>query len=106
MEDESFKTRKRICNTLLNAKHHHHASIVRTQDLKRIVLHFDREYMADFDLEWCEVKQHFRVYICVASTGKEKARSGYPICVIKNGATACEFISMYNFLVINRAGQR
>lgn len=106
MSDDTLKVRKRIANTLLNVKHHNHAEIKFTADYKRIEINFDRMYMSDFELEWCDTMKHYRVYILIAYTGKVKERAGFPICVLKDGNSACEFVTMYNFLVHNRANQR
>lgn len=66
----------------------------------------DQQYVPDFYLQWCPGKEHFRVYIHVASTKHNKENAGYCICVLQSGLAAIGFATLYNFIHSHRANNK
>ena len=75
-------------------------------DIKSITIMHEQMFVPDFRMEWCSIKKHFRVYIYVASKTHGKEYTGYSICTIGSGLVAVGFVTLYSFLVKNRANNK
>lgn len=75
-------------------------------DVLNITIKNEQVYVPDFRLEWCSVKQHYRVYIHVAHTNYNKTNSGYCICTIGSSLAAMGFGVLYSFLHKHRANNK
>lgn len=76
------------------------------KDFKLIQIKHEQEFVPDFDLVWCSVKKHFRVYILIGSTTYNKQRAGYTICTVGTRYAAMGFGVLYGFLHKHRANCR
>ena len=73
--------------------------VVKDNDLGRISIVSDYQYLPDFKLVWCNIMKHFRVYIfIVKEEGTVKQYTGYPIMNISTGLIASSFVIIYHFL--------
>lgn len=97
---------KRIFNVLTALGLFPKVSIVKINDLDIIEIRHNQQFVPDFRFEWCNIKNHYRVYIKVASTDYEKTNAGYCICTMKNYLVASGFITLYCFLHNNRANNK
>ena len=75
-------------------------------DIVTIWIKHPQEYVPNIKMVWCANKEHYRVYIHVASTSYGKTNAGYCICTIANGYAATGFLTLYGFLVNHRANNR
>jgi hypothetical protein len=64
------------------------------------------EFLPDFNLEWCDKNEHYRVYIYVSGTPAGKVNAGYCIFVIPNALAAAAFTVFYSFIHKNRANNK
>ena len=71
---------------------------------KVIWIEHQNVYVPMFKAVWCDSKEHYRIYIYIASTETkgEKVLAGYPICVVGSRMKASMFCVLYNFLQSNR----
>lgn len=74
--------------------------------IKKIYISHDQVYVPDFIYEWCHVKNHYRVYICVATRDNGKEKSSYCICTISSRLAASGFSVFYQFLLKHKANNR
>lgn len=74
--------------------------------LNKIDIFNDNIFMPDFQLEWCPNKNHYRVYILVASATHHKQNAGYCIMVIKSPMTASVFATIYKLIYSHRANNK
>lgn len=74
--------------------------------INEIYIANEQVYVPDFKFVWCTNKKHYRVYICVGSTIRDKVNAGYCICTIKNGLAAIGFSTLYSFLHKHRANNK
>jgi len=75
-----------------------------------------KKFVPDFHLFWCDIKQHYRVYIYVGSKASateamesqeySKEQAGYAICNIKSSLVATGFAALYQFLHKNRSNNK
>lgn len=75
-------------------------------DLSDFIIKHEQEFVPDFRWKWCTVKEHYRVYIHVASEDHVKRNAGYTICTIGSGFAACGFATVYGFLHKHRANNK
>jgi hypothetical protein len=73
---------------------------------KIITISHVREYVPDFELEYCSVGNVYRVYILVGNRGIGKKRAGYCICTLSTELSVFEFINMYGTLIRYRANNK
>ena len=71
-----------------------------------ITVAHQQEYVPNFRFEWSPNKEHFRVYIYVASTTYEKMNAGYCFCTISSPLAALGFGTLYSFIHKNRANNK
>ena len=71
-----------------------------------IEVEHSQEYVPNFTLEWCYLKNHYRVYINVASQTFIKQRAGYCIFVIPSPMAAIGFCTLYSFIHKHRANNK
>lgn len=100
------KKRYRIYNMLRSTDSTPNATVSQCDDCKIITIKHIREYVPDFHLVWCPIKQHYRVYILVASTDKCKHNAGYNIFNIGGYVAACTFVMFYSFIYKNRGNNK
>lgn len=63
-------------------------------------------HVSDYRLEWCDSKGHYRVYILVADEFGNKVKPKYSSMTIRDGVVASGFVTMFEFLIRNRANQK
>lgn len=76
------------------------------ENITRIWIEHEQQYVPNFCLEWCPGKDHYRVYIHIASTTHNKKNAGYCICVIPTGLSAALFTSVYAFIHKHRSNNK
>ena len=76
------------------------------QDINLIKIRHEKQFVPDFDLEWCPSKQHFRTYIYIGDGTGEKKRAAYSILVVGSRLEAVQFIDFYGFICKNRANNK
>lgn len=99
----------RIANVLRSLECINKVTVTRSEKdgvIQEIFIHHQQMYIPDFQLKWCPTKQHYRVYILVASTAKDKENAGYCICVLQSSLAATGFCTLYNFLHSHRANNK
>lgn len=72
----------------------------------RISITNNNEFVPDFELVWCPQKEHYRVYILVATRKTIKVNAGYAIMVIKSPMVAGLFCGIYKLIYSNRSNQK
>jgi hypothetical protein len=103
------KTQLQIFNTILGLSVLPKVILSREvmgDNIRKIFVSHEQVYVPDFELEWCPVKKHYRVYICVASRENGKEKSSYCICTISNRLAASGFSVLYQFLHKHRANNK
>lgn len=75
-------------------------------DIVTIEVRHEQQFVPDFSLEWDSLREHYRVYIMVASTNHAKHHAGYCICTIGSGLSAIGFCTLYSFLHKYRANNK
>jgi hypothetical protein len=75
-------------------------------DYSKFVVTNEQAYVPDFEFEWCDRKNHYRVYIHTASTTEGKTRRGYSIATINGPLAANDFVQTYRFLHRHRANNK
>lgn len=75
-------------------------------DYDNLNLCHPQEYFPNFHLKWCYGKNHYRVYIHVASSTETKRNVGYCICCVGNGLAAIGFAALYSFIHKHRANNK
>lgn len=63
-------------------------------------------YVPDFRFVWCNIKNHYRVYIHIANQDQDKTNAGYTICTVGTGLAAMGFGMLYSFLHKHRANNK
>lgn len=96
----------RIFNTVTNLVALPKVSIERIDDKNIFMLKHEQVFVPDFRFEWCTVKDHYRVYIYVASSTSDKKNAGYCICTVGSGLFAAGFCTLYAFLHRHRANNK
>ena len=76
------------------------------ESVSRIWVEHEQQYVPNFCFEWCAGKEHYRVYIHVASTTHNKRNAGYCICVVSTGLVASMFTTVYAFIHKNRSNNK
>ena len=77
-----------------------------SESVSRIWVEHEQQYVPNFCFEWCAGKEHYRVYIHVASTTHNKHNAGYCICVVSTGLVASMFTTVYAFIHKNRSNNK
>lgn len=109
MENHNNAKQMRIASVLKSLTCINKVTVTRTEkdgSIHEIRIHHQQMYMPDFVLKWCPTKQHYRVYIFVASTANDKQNAGYNICVLQSSLAATGFCALYNFLHSHRANNK
>ena len=82
-------------------------SIAKVDGLKVFEIRHEQQFVPDFRFEWCDVKEHYRVYILLADRDiPVKRRTGYTICTIGSAFAAMGFGVVYGFLHKHRANNK
>ncbi len=104
------KKQNRIYNTLKNLESLPRVSVsyetAEEGQYPVLCIKHTQEYVPDFRLQWCSVKEHYRVYVLVADTVTVKSNAGYCICTVESGLAAVGFANMYAFLHKQRANNK
>lgn len=97
---------KRIYNALLGLVWLPKVNLTRIDEYGVIEINHDQQFVPNFRLEWCAKKLHYRVYIKVGYTNRDKEIAGYSICTISNALVASGFVMLYSFLHKHRANNK
>ena len=82
-------------------------TLVKIEDLQVFEIQHEQQFVPDFRFEWCDVKEHYRVYILLADRDiPVKRRTGYTICTIGSTFAAMGFGGGYGFLHKHRANNK
>jgi hypothetical protein len=107
--DNYIRNQIRIYNTLKSLEQLPKTTVtkeVKDNSTNTIWIWHEQEYFPGFEFRWCPIKQHYRIYIWVASTEHEKENAGYCICTVSNGFSAMGFGVLYGFLHKHRANNK
>lgn len=96
----------RIYQTLKNLEIIPKITVSISADYDTIDLKHEQEFVPDFQLKWCTIKLHYRVYILVADAKNTKKRAGYCICTIQNAQQVMQLATFYGFLHTRRPNNR
>lgn len=65
-----------------------------------------RQFVCDYQLQWDENRQMYRVYIYIApAAGQEKVNAGYAVMNIESALAANDFVNLYRIIYKHRPNQ-
>ena len=64
------------------------------------------KFIPDFELVWCNVMEHYRVYIHMGQGVGDKKKASYTLLVIGSRLAAIGFVGVYQFIFKNRANNK
>lgn len=75
-------------------------------DGENIYINSEYVYIPDFEVVWCSIMKHYRVYICMGDGHGSKVRSKYTLFTISGRLAAAGFIGVYQFIFKHRANNK
>ncbi len=110
-EISAMATKKQIASIIEQLKQLPKTSVEydeKEDKLNHIYISNVNQFVPDFELIWCSIKNHYRVYICLASKSDTIKTRGnnYCICVLRSTLDASEFVNTYLFFHRHRGNNK
>jgi len=105
---EVGKTQRAIYNGFKPLEHLPGVNVIRDNDYGRIYIESRHQYVPNVIAEWCNVKNHYRIYLCIVPGNGNtlKTRTGLPVMNVNNSLAANAFAHMYQILHKYRSNQK
>lgn len=102
----SAQKQNRIYNTIMNVFGLPKVSVVPILNRDIFEIRHENVFVPNVRAEWCETKEHYRIYLLIAGSSYNKRNAGYCVCTIGSGMDAAQFATIYAFFHKRRANNK